>query len=145
MASAELVMESDRDTVWATVADPRTYPSWLVGAKAIRDVDAGWPAPGTVFHHRVGFRPLLIDDCTSVVEVEPGRLLTLRIRATLALQAIVRFELHDEPTGTRVRFEEEPARRRLGNLVRPVMDPLTHLRNAASLRRLNALLVRAST
>jgi uncharacterized protein YndB with AHSA1/START domain len=144
MASAELVIEADRDAVWAAIADPTTYPSWLLGAKAIRAVDVGWPALGTAFHHRVGFPPLLIDDRTTVVEIVPRRLLTLRIRATFALQAIVRFELDDDPTGTCIRFEEEPARRILGNLVRPVMDPLTHLRNAASLRRLASLLIGAS-
>jgi uncharacterized protein YndB with AHSA1/START domain len=140
MASSELVIEADRDTVWTAIADPRTYPSWLVGAKKIRAVDSAWPAVGTVFDHRVGFGPIVIDDRTTVLEVEPGRLLALRIRATLALHAIVRFELRDDPGGTHIRFEEEPARRILGNLVRPVMDPLTHGRNAASLRRLDRLL-----
>ena len=68
--------------------------------------------------------------------------MALRIRATFAVQAIARFELQDDPggTGTHVRFEEEPARRLIGNLMRPVLDPLTHGRNAASLRRLDSFL-----
>jgi uncharacterized protein YndB with AHSA1/START domain len=140
MASAELVIETDRDSLWAAIADPRTYPDWLVGAKTIRAVDPAWPAPGTAFHHRVGFGPFVINDRTTVIDVDPQRLLALRIRATFAIQAIVRFELRDDPAGTHVRFEEEPARRFLGNLVRPVMDPLTHGRNTASLRRLDQLL-----
>jgi uncharacterized protein YndB with AHSA1/START domain len=139
MASAERTIELARDAVWAALADPRTYPSWLVGAKHIRAVDDSWPAPGSAFHHRVGFGPLTVDDRTTVMEVEPERLLVLRIRATFALQAIVRFELSDEAGGTHVRFEEEPARRLIGNLVRPVMDPVTHARNAASLDRLARL------
>jgi uncharacterized protein YndB with AHSA1/START domain len=140
MASAERVIETDRESLWTAIADPRTYPDWLIGAKFIRAVDPAWPAPGTAFHHRVGFGPLVIDDRTTVIEVDPQRLLTLRIRATFAIQAIVRFELQDDADGTHVRFEEEPARRLLGNLVRPVMDPLTHSRNTASLRRLDQLL-----
>jgi uncharacterized protein YndB with AHSA1/START domain len=144
MASAELVIETDRDSLWAAIADPRTYPDWLVGTKKIRAVDPAWPAPGTAFHHRVGFGPLVINDRTRVIEVDRPRLLTLRIRATLAIQAIVRFELRDDPAGTHVRFEEEPARRLIGNLVRPVMDPLTHSRNAASLRRLDQLVTGTS-
>jgi uncharacterized protein YndB with AHSA1/START domain len=139
MASAELVIEADRDTVWGAVVDPRTYPEWLVGAKLIRAVDPAWPAPGSRFDHRVGFGPVAFDDHTTVVEVDPGRLLVLRIRATFALQAVVRFELEDDPGGTHIRFEEEPARRLIGNLVRPVLDPLTHGRNATSLRRLSSL------
>jgi uncharacterized protein YndB with AHSA1/START domain len=137
MASADLVIEADRDAVWAAVADPTTYPSWLIGAKLIRSVDQDWPSPGTRFHHRVGFGPITFDDHTTVVEVDPSRLLALRIRATFALQAIARFELSDHDRGTQVRFEEEPARRIIGNLVRPVLDPMTHARNAASLRRLS--------
>jgi uncharacterized protein YndB with AHSA1/START domain len=136
MASAELVIGADRGAVWNVVADPRTYPEWLLGAKLIRAIDPGWPAPGAKFHHRVGFGPLAFDDHTTVLEVDQCRLLVLRIRATFALQAVARFELDDDPGGTHVRFEEEPARRIIGNLVRPVLDPLTHGRNAASLRRL---------
>jgi uncharacterized protein YndB with AHSA1/START domain len=139
MASAELVIETDRDAVWAVIADPTTYPEWLVGAKRIRAVDPGWPAPGTRFHHRVGFGPVTFDDHTTVLEVDLSRRLALRIRATFLLQAIVRFELRDDPGGTHVRFEEEPARRLIGNIVRPVLDPLTHGRNAASLRQLSEL------
>jgi uncharacterized protein YndB with AHSA1/START domain len=137
MASAEQVIEAERDAVWAAIADPRTYPSWLVGAQAIRAVDPDWPAPGSSFHHRVGFGPFTLNDRTTVLEVDPGRLLALRVRATLAIQAVARFELGDDPRGTHVRFEEEPARRIIGNLVRPVLDPLTHGRNATSLRQLN--------
>jgi uncharacterized protein YndB with AHSA1/START domain len=140
MASVELVIEADRDAVWAVICDPRTYPAWLVGAKSIRAVDEDWPAPGTAFHHRVGFGPITFDDHTTVVEAEPGRLLKLRIRATLLLQAIARFELREGHRGTHVSFEEEPAHRIIGNLVRPVMDPLTHVRNLASLRRLDDFL-----
>jgi uncharacterized protein YndB with AHSA1/START domain len=139
MASAELVIEAERDAVWAAVADPETYPSWLVGAREIRAVDADWPRPGSSFHHRVGFGPIGLADHTTVLEVVPLRLLTLRVRATLAIQAVARFELRDDPGGTHVRFEEEPARRIIGNLLRPVLDPLTHGRNATSLRHLDSL------
>ena len=137
MASAELDIDAERDVVWAALVDPRTYPRWLVGAKAIRAVDTTWPEPGSAFHHRVGFGPLTIDDHSTVLEIDPKRLVVLRVRATFALKAIVRFELSDAPGGgTHLRFEEEPAHRLVGNIVRPVMDPLTHGRNAASLRRL---------
>ena len=38
-----------------------------------------------------------------------------------------------------VSIEEEPAVRTVGNIVRPVMDPLIHVRNHRSLRRFAAL------
>jgi uncharacterized protein YndB with AHSA1/START domain len=144
MASAEAVIEADLDEVWAAIADPQTYPSWLVGAKLIRAVDPDWPTPGSRFHHRVGFGPISFDDHTDVVEIDPPRRLVLRIRATFAIQALARFELSQRPDGTHVRFEEEPARRLVGNVVRPVLDPLTHGRNVASLRQLQRLLTTPS-
>jgi hypothetical protein len=41
-------------------------------------------------------------------------------------------------------MEEEPTRRVIGNLVRPVLDPAIHMRNHRSLRRLEALVRLAS-
>src|SRR4051794_22335383 len=104
MANVELLIAADRYAVWDVVSDPQTYPAWLIGAKLIRAVDQDWPDPGAAFHHRVGFTPFTFDDQTTVVEADPGRLLKLRIRATLFLQAIVRFELREDPRGTRVTF-----------------------------------------
>ncbi len=42
------------------MTDPTTYPEWLLGARAIRDVDEGWPEAGTAFRHVIGFPPLLV-------------------------------------------------------------------------------------
>jgi hypothetical protein len=33
--------------VFAVLRDGWTYPVWVVGASRMRDVDDGWPAPGT--------------------------------------------------------------------------------------------------
>jgi uncharacterized protein YndB with AHSA1/START domain len=140
MAYAEELVPADRSTVWAALVDPRTYPEWLAGCKDIRGVDEAWPAVGSAFHHRVGAGPVTLDDRTSIVDIQHERRLVLRIRATFAIQAVVTFELREAPGGTIVTFEEEPAHRLIGNVVRPVLDPLTHVRNKASLRRLATLL-----
>jgi hypothetical protein len=50
----------------------------------MRDVDAGWPAPGTKLHHSFGMWPLLLDDTTEVLEIEPGQQLVLEITVNAA-------------------------------------------------------------
>jgi hypothetical protein len=52
----------------------------VVGTSRMRDVDPGWPAPGTKLHHSFGMWPLLIDDTTEAIEIEPGERLVLEAR-----------------------------------------------------------------
>jgi len=40
--------------VFDALADPRTYPQWLLGAKEIRSIDPTWPAPSSSFRHQIG-------------------------------------------------------------------------------------------
>ena len=74
-------MQASAAEAFAVLIDPETYPRWLVGAKQIRDVDTGWPSPGSRFHHVVGVGPLQIPDNTEVLDIQPGRMLKLRVRA----------------------------------------------------------------
>jgi uncharacterized protein YndB with AHSA1/START domain len=142
MAHIEKVLPHPRDHVWAALIDPNTYPRWLVGAKAMRSVDDEWPAVGSRFHHRVGMGPIRIDDNSEVLEIDAPRRLVLLVRATIAVRGRVTFELAERGESTLLTFEEEPAEilpahRLVGNLVRPVLDPLTHVRNEISMRRLS--------
>jgi hypothetical protein len=127
---------ADRAAVFTVLADPHTYPSWLVGSVEVRLVDPEWPEPGSRFLHRVGAWPLLIADGSKVIDCEPGRLLRMEVRARPLVRAVVTFRLVGDGDVTMVSLEEEPALRIIGNLVRPVLDPLTHVRNHVSLRRL---------
>jgi uncharacterized protein YndB with AHSA1/START domain len=125
--------------LFAALVDPETYPRWLVGTDRIRKVDAGWPAIGTKFHHVVGVGPLKLADSTQVIDIEDGRMLRLRVRARPLISAVVTFRVIGDADRCVVTFEEEPAIRTIGNLVRPLLDPTTHLRNHRSLRRLAAV------
>ncbi len=69
------------ETVFKALSDGWLYGLWVVGASHIRGVDDGWPAVGRRIHHSVGAWPVLIEDNTEVVEVEPGRRLVLTARA----------------------------------------------------------------
>jgi uncharacterized protein YndB with AHSA1/START domain len=122
--------------VYAVLIDPSTYPSWLVGAREIREIDAAWPAPGSRFHHRVRFGPFILADSTELLVARPCEQIELAVRARPFITARVTFRLVGDAGRCIVSFEEEPAARLVGNLVRPVMDPVTHLRNHHSLKRL---------
>jgi uncharacterized protein YndB with AHSA1/START domain len=139
VAYTSVELDAPPDDVFALLVDAHAYPRWLIGASRIRDVDDTWPAPGSRFHHRVGFGPFSLADSTKVLAIEPGRMLRLAVRARPLVSAIVTFRVVGDDHRSVLSFEEEPSPRVLGNLVRPVMDPLTHFRNHRSLRRLAAL------
>lgn len=125
--------------VFTVLTDPRTYPQWLIGAADIRRVDPDWPSPGSRFHHRVGLGPFTVADSTEVLGIEQDRLLRLAVRARPFVSAVATFRLVGEEDRCVLTLQEEPSHRVVGNLVRPVLDPLTHLRNQRSLRHLVAL------
>lgn len=136
MAYTSRELDAPAAEVWAVIVDPHTYPRWLIGASEIRGVDPQWPAPGSAFHHRIGVGPFKLADKTTVKAIDEGRRLELAVRARPLVAATVRFGLVSDGRRTVLSFEEEPDPRLLGNLVRPVVDPLTHVRNHRSLRRL---------
>lgn len=80
--------------VFAVLAEPRTYPEWLVGAKAVRSVDDAWPAPGSSFRHRVGlFGPLTLADSSTSLALDAPHALVLEVRARPVGRAKVTFHL----------------------------------------------------
>ena len=57
------------------LSDPRAYDGVVVGSRRVRWFDAGWPVPGSRFHHTVGFGPVTIRDHTEVLGDDlPARL-----------------------------------------------------------------------
>ncbi|MGZ4681205.1 MAG: SRPBCC family protein [Acidimicrobiales bacterium] len=140
MAIVSREIEAPSKDVFDVIVDPRTYPRWLAGAADMRAVDDDWPAVGSRFHHRVGFKPFTIPDSSLVQAIEYDRMLRLAVRARPLLSAVVTFSLVGDDDRCVITFEEEPAVRLIGNLVRPVLDPVTHVRNHLSLKRLDDLI-----
>lgn len=134
MTTVQATIRAPRADVWDALVDVRTYPTWLLGARRIRSVDDGWPAPGTAFHHVVGLGPLTIADATRAVAVDEGRRLELEVRARPAIVATVVLQLRDVVEGTEVTMEEHPTG--IHRLLAPVAAPLAQPRNRASLARL---------
>jgi hypothetical protein len=140
VASVSRRIAASVDEVWSVLADGWSYVTWVVGASRIRDVDPGWPREGARVHHSFGTWPLLIDDSTAVVHVEPGRELVLQARGWPAGEATVRLLLApDGPDATVVTLREDVSAGPGRLLPRPVRQLAVTPRNVESLRRLGYL------
>jgi len=127
------------EAVWDVLADPGAYGYWVVGSKLIRDADPGWPAPGTRFHHTVGFGPFTLDDHTESVEADPPHRLVIRAKTRPALTARVQFDLIARSGGTLVRVHEDPDGVFAPLALNPALQLMVRLRNTESLMRLEEL------
>lgn len=140
MARNDILIDATPQEVFAVLADGRSYGFWVVGSKQIRDVDRDFPAPGSRFHHTVGFGPLKVDDHTCVLESSPPRRLRLRAKARPMGTALVTLDLTPEGHGqTRVVLTEDAADRLTALLFHPLTHLLVRGRNAESLQRLKEL------
>jgi hypothetical protein len=84
----------------------------------------------------VGLGPFKVRDFTEVLALEENELLRLKVRARPFIWAVATFRIVGQAGSCVVTLEEEPDVRIIGNLVRPVLDPTTHVRNHRSLKRL---------
>ena len=122
------------EVVFDVLADPRTYPDWLVGAQRIRSVDPSFPAPGAQFEHSVGAtEAATVDDVTEVRAVDRPRRLRLLVHAG-AFHGDVELLVEPRADGSEVRFRERPVG--WAAALTPVLRTVLHGRNAESLRRL---------
>jgi uncharacterized protein YndB with AHSA1/START domain len=148
MARVSIVIEASPERVWRALSDGWLYPLWVVGATHMRDVDEGYPSPGTKLHHSVGAWPLLVKDDTEVQECEPMSRLVLRASGWPAGVAMIELGLEpvDEPANAcRVTMFEEPIEgpgQVAHALMRPVSEWALAKRNNECLGRLKAIVER---
>ena len=124
------------DAVFAVLADGWLYSGWVVGASRIRSVDDEWPAEGTSIQHSVGAWPLLINDSTTVLEVDPGRRLVLEARAWPTGEARVDIRVEPSPAGSRITIVEDVVAGPATLIPKVLREPLLQARNREALRRL---------
>jgi uncharacterized protein YndB with AHSA1/START domain len=125
--------------MFAALANPDTYPHWLLGARRIRSVSDDWPRPGSYFEHTVGFGPIVISDRTTVRAIDSPRVLVLHVRARPLLEAVVRFEVEGSATGSSVVMQETPVG--IYGAISAAAQPLIRARNERSLQRLKTFVV----
>lgn len=144
MSFTTIHVDSTPARVFAVLSDPRSYGDWVVGSDEIRDADESWPTAGSRFHHTVGSGPLKVRDHTEVLESRPPHRLVLRARARPLGTALVTLTIVPERDGCEVILREQAADPLSRLLFNPVAQPLLHLRNVESLRRLKRLAERAA-
>ena len=142
MATNERYMPVSPEAVWDALADAGGYGYWVVGSKEIRDADPDWPAPGSKFHHTVGFGPFEVKDHTVALEAARPGLLSLRAKGRPLGTAKVTLKMTELDGGTLVRMTENPDGLTSVLAFNPLMQLLTFGRNAESLMRLEELALR---
>jgi uncharacterized protein YndB with AHSA1/START domain len=136
MSTTTRLVEATPTQVWDVLADGWLYPLWVVGASRMREVDEEWPAQGTRIHHSVGSWPVLIDDHTEVLDVQPGTMLSLRARAWPTGEATVTIHLRPAGAGTEVVLEEDATSGPAVLVPKRLRDVSLRWRNVEALRRL---------
>lgn len=136
MALVRRTVKAPPAAVYAVLADGWTYSDWVVGTAHIRDVDPSWPAPGARLHHKAGPWPISLNDMSTVVAVEPERLLELRAGLWPLGEATVRITLEPAGEATVVTMHEDFHAGPLHFIKNKINDLLLHRRNVETLRRL---------
>lgn len=124
------------EQIFAVLRDGWIYPVWVVGASRMRDVDNGWPAPGTKLHHSFGIWPLVIDDTTEVLEIDPDRRLVLEARGWPVGKARVEITVQPDGDDSLVSIAEDVTEGPARLVPEPIRLAGMDVRNRESLRRL---------
>ncbi|MGB3731888.1 SRPBCC family protein [Microbacterium sp.] len=130
------VMHCTPEDVFDVLADGWLYPTWVVGAWRMRDVDEDWPRVGAGLHHSVGVWPALINDETVVEDYQHPRAMVMRAKGWPVGEARVTIQVRPRGTETIVRMQEEATAGPARLVPRAVMDVLLYWRNAETLHRL---------
>lgn len=139
MATNETLVDATVAETFRVLSTARLYPEWVVGAKAYRGEDPGFPAVGTRLHHTVGIGPLTLDDNTEVLELDPGRRIVLQARTRPLGTARVQLRLEPTARGTRIVMDEGPGDAASRLVFNPLADLLLRGRNVEALRRLKRI------
>lgn len=108
MAVNRRFMPYDPSEIFSVLRDGRSYARWVVGTSDVREVDGGWPAPGTRLHFRIGHGSASKDDETRSVRLVEGSELELEAVARPLGTARVDFRLDPVRAGCLVTMSEHP-------------------------------------
>ena len=141
MATTVRSMEATPQEVFGTLLDPFMYAEWVVGAKLIRGADDNWPAVGSALYHRVGAGEADLKDKSEILELDVPRLISLRTFVRpLGIARVVIEVAADGDRRSRVSIFEEPEAGTRMRMLSKLLDPVIHVRNMESLRRLERVI-----
>uniref|UniRef100_UPI003F509136 SRPBCC family protein n=1 Tax=Microbacterium chionoecetis TaxID=3153754 RepID=UPI003F509136 len=130
------VLHCTPEDVFEVLSDGWLYPSWVVGASRMREVDETWPMAGAELHHSFGVWPALIDDKTVVEEFIPSRMMVMRARGWPIGEARVTIDVKTRGDGCVVRIQEEAIAGPGRFIPQQLLDIPLHWRNDETLHRL---------
>jgi hypothetical protein len=130
------VLQCAPQDVFRVLADGWLYPSWVVGASRMREVEEAWPETGSRLHHSFGVWPMLIDDATVVEAYDPPRRMVIRPKGWPLGEARVTIDVKPRGRSTVVRIQEEAIAGPGRFIPTPLLDIGLHWRNAETLHRL---------
>ena len=135
MATNRRLMQCAPEAVFRALSDGWLYPSWVVGAARMREVDAAWPAPRATLHHSVGTWPFLLNGTTTMLEWHPNRKAVMQARGWPIGEAQVTVEVDKTHSGCLVSIHETPVRGPGAALPAFLTGPMLLWRNSETLRR----------
>ncbi|MDQ4144961.1 MAG: SRPBCC family protein [Actinomycetota bacterium] len=138
MARNSIEVNGTPSDVFDVLLDAEAYPQWVFGAKRMRRVDPEWPEPGAAFYHSVAVGGA-IKDKTEILRLESPREILLEAYARPLGIARVLIRVQPEGGRSRITITEFPSPGSMLEKLRQVVDPLIHVRNVFSLRRLRDL------
>ena len=136
MSTNYRVLSCSPGDVFDVLADGWLFPTWVVGASRMRNVDDEWPKPGSQLHHSFGTWPLLVNDETTMLEWDPPRHAALKPKGWPIGEAIVSIDVRPRPEGCVVRLMEKPVAGPATLVPSWLLDTMLHRRNVETLRRL---------
>ena len=129
-------MNCSPEAVFAVLADGWIFPTWVVGASRMRDVDDAWPVVGSKLQHSFGVWPALINDETTVLEWDPPRRMVIQPKGWPIGEARVALDVKPRGHGCVVRITEDAVKGPGALVPSFLLDPPLYLRNIETLRRL---------
>ncbi|MDQ7877406.1 hypothetical protein Q9R08_05380 [Microbacterium sp. QXD-8] len=130
------VLHCTPEDVFEVLSDGWLYPSWVVGASRMREVDETWPMAGAELHHSFGVWPALIDDKTVVEQFIPSRMMVMRARGWPIGEARVTIDVKPRGHECVVRIQEEAIAGPGRFVPQQLLDVPLHWRNNETLHRL---------
>ena len=130
------VLQCTPEDVFDVLADLWLYPSWVVGASRMREVDETWPMAGAELHHSFGVWPALLDDKTIVEEFARPHTMVMKARGWPIGEARVSIQVKPRGDACVVRIQEEAVAGPGRFIPAPLMDIALHWRNDETLHRL---------
>ena len=130
------VLRCTPEDVFRVLGDGWLYPSWVVGASRMREVEEEWPQTGSRLHHSFGVWPALLDDATVVEVYDPPRRMVMRAKGWPIGEARVTIDVKPRGEGSVARIQEEAVAGPGRLIPPPLLDPWLHWRNSETLHRL---------